>query len=71
MRASAKVQPAGDTPRRVATAINILDDNTLQEFTPASAADASAPNVKFAYDSSYLYVQLTEGSWKRVALSSF
>jgi hypothetical protein len=71
MRATAKVNPAGDTPRRVATAINILDDNTLQEFTPSSASDATAANIKFAYDSNFIYIQLTEGVWKRAALSTF
>lgn len=70
-RRSAKINPAGDTPRRVADALSILDDNTLVEFTPASASDATAPGIKFAHDASYLYVQLSTGVWKRAALSTW
>lgn len=70
-RRSAKINPAGDTPRRVADALSILDDNTLVEFTPASASDATAENVKFAHDTSYLYVQLSTGVWKRAALTTW
>lgn len=76
-RRSAKINPAGDTPRRVADALSILDDNTLVEFTPASASDATAENVKFAYGFDYgltsggyyLHVQITTGNWKKAALS--
>lgn len=70
-RRSAKINPAGDTPRRVADALAILDENTLIEFTPSSASDASAPNIKFAHDASYLYVQLETGQWKRASLSTW
>jgi hypothetical protein len=70
-RRSAKINPAGDTPRRVADALAILDDNTLVEFTPTNAADATAPAIKFAHDSSYMYVQLETGVWKRAALATW
>ena len=70
-RRSAKINPAGDTPRRVADALSLLDENTLTEFTPASASDTSAPGIKFAYDGSYLYVQTSVGVWRRVGHSTW
>jgi hypothetical protein len=70
-RDSAKVAPGGDQLRRIVTALDILDDNTIQRFTPSSAADASAPNIKFAYDDNYFYVQLTEAVWRRTAHSTW
>jgi hypothetical protein len=63
--------PFGESSTQMADKTRIIDQYLLQEYTPASASDASAPGVKFAYDSNYLYVQLETGTWKRASLSTW
>lgn len=66
-RPSLKVPPGGDTARRTADKLFIADQWVLQKFTPSSASDSSAPDIRFAYDDSYFYVQTATGVWSRAA----
>jgi len=70
-RKSVAFIPSGETPTQMADKTRVIDQHLLQEYTPTSASDATAPGVKFAYDSSYLYVQLSTGVWKRAALATW
>lgn len=70
-RPSIAIPPAGDSAQRVADKLRIADQWVLQEYTPSSASDATAPGVRFAFDGSYFYVQLSTGVWRRTAHASW
>lgn len=69
-RPSVKIS-AGEVWARLIDRMRTVDDYLLVEFTPASASDASAPNIKAAFDNNYIYVQISEGVWKRAQLSTW
>lgn len=66
-RQSVAFVPSGESPTQQADKTRIIDQHLMQFYTPSSAADTSAPGVKFAYDASYIYVQVSTGVWRRVA----
>jgi hypothetical protein len=72
IRSTLQIPPAGGLSQRdIATRLAIADRWTLQEHTPASASDASTPEIRLAYDANYIYVQVEVGIWKRAALSAW
>lgn len=76
-RKSVAFIPSGETPTQMADKTRIVDQHLLQEYTPTSASDATAPQVRFAYGydygltsgTFYLHVQTATGVWKKAALS--
>ena len=70
-RPSVRTPPSGDTPKRIADKMGIIDDYTFVEYTPASGSDTSAERIRLAWDDDYAYFRVSTGGWKKVALSSF
>lgn len=71
MRPSVRIPITGETLAKMSDKMGVVDNYLPVEFTPASGSDASAPNIKIAVDVDYIYVQVSEGVWKRAALSAF
>jgi hypothetical protein len=71
MRPSVRIPITGDTTAKMADKMGIVDNYLPVEFTPATGSDATASNIKIAIDANYIYVQVSEGVWKRAALSAF